>query len=495
MEYKEEQVQIKTSNKRRNFNNLKIRYKKDKKKFLVSILGLLVIISALVGSSYAYLTYISKTNSSVVINAGTLALTFQNSRNEINIENAVPISDEEGLNQEDEYSFEIKNNGSIPALYKIVLSNVCQVGNGVDKCIPDEYIKVGLKIGDNDYKVLERNNENEYVIDTGNMAEGSSNSYKMKLWLDYDTPNTYNSAGGQEILYEGKLGLTYEQGNNLALTLDANGGTIASGADWTGSGSTAVKTIFYNGTYGNLPTPTRTGYTFKGWSILPKGYKPVEYIGSSGTQYVDTGVKPTDDLSTDITYVDTSSTGDNYVLGSREDNNSLVMYGVSGSSSNLDFDISFKGESYNIAATRTSNKKYRISLTPQYDTNDGYRMHGILKDLISDQVYEGYTNYVNTAFANNVANIYVFALNSSNVHQGMKVYSLKFKKGKNLIHNYFPCIKTSTNETGLYDLIGDKFYGNEGTGSFTPGSAKYVTSEDGIIGNNSNTLTAVWEAN
>ena len=34
----------------------------------------------------------------------------------------------------------------------------------------------------------------------------------MKIWLDYNTPNDYNSSGNKNVIYVGKLGLSYEQG-------------------------------------------------------------------------------------------------------------------------------------------------------------------------------------------------------------------------------------------------------------------------------------------
>ena len=49
------------------------------------------------------------------------------------------------------------------------------------------------------------------------------------------------------------------------VTFLANGGTIPSGSGWTGSGSSATKSVIYGNTYGDLPTPTRTGHTFGGW--------------------------------------------------------------------------------------------------------------------------------------------------------------------------------------------------------------------------------------
>ena len=53
---------------------------------------------------------------------------------------------------------------------------------------------------------------------------------------------------------------------NYTVTLDANGGSIPTTIGWTGSGNTATKTVTYNSTYGELPVPTQTGYTFKGWN-------------------------------------------------------------------------------------------------------------------------------------------------------------------------------------------------------------------------------------
>ena len=47
---------------------------------------------------------------------------------------------------------------------------------------------------------------------------------------------------------------------SYTLTLDPNGGSV----------STTSKTVTYDSTYGELPTPTRTGYTFNGWNAKNK---------------------------------------------------------------------------------------------------------------------------------------------------------------------------------------------------------------------------------
>ena len=101
-----------------------------------------------------------------------------------------------------------------------------------------------------------------------------------------------------------KEDIACEQDESLlyTVTFDANGGTIPTGFNWTGSGNTATKRVIYEQTYGELPTPIREGYTFLGWSRrldgiiannsnnLPSEYQEVEYIESTGMQYIDTGV-------------------------------------------------------------------------------------------------------------------------------------------------------------------------------------------------------------
>ena len=53
---------------------------------------------------------------------------------------------------------------------------------------------------------------------------------------------------------------------SYTLTLDPNGGSV----------STTSKTVTYDSTYGELPTPTRTGYTFNGWYTSSSGGTKVE---------------------------------------------------------------------------------------------------------------------------------------------------------------------------------------------------------------------------
>ena len=62
--------------------------------------------------------------------------------------------------------------------------------------------------------------------------------------------------------------------NGYTLTMNANGGSISSNSNWTGSGSSVTKTVKYDSQYGTLPTTSnisRTGYTFDGWYDASSG--------------------------------------------------------------------------------------------------------------------------------------------------------------------------------------------------------------------------------
>lgn len=64
--------------------------------------------------------------------------------------------------------------------------------------------------------------------------------------------------------------------------------------DWLVDGQTYSQTTCTPGDTITPPTaPAKYGYTFREWRV----YTPIEYIESTGTQYIDTGVTPNQDTS------------------------------------------------------------------------------------------------------------------------------------------------------------------------------------------------------
>ena len=95
------------------------------------------------------------------------------------------------------------------------------------------------------------------------------------------------------------------------LTFDANGGTITYPSEtddvWKEVSNTSVtKYIRIEEKYGELPTVSKTGYSFEGWynAQSKNEYFVLDYIQSDGTQIINTGYKPTNKTSYEIKYSD-----------------------------------------------------------------------------------------------------------------------------------------------------------------------------------------------
>jgi len=82
-----------------------------------------------------------------------------------------------------------------------------------------------------------------------------------------------SASGGTQVTSSSPVSITSAQtlfahwtANSYKVTFDANGGTT----------TTTEKNVTYDSTYGTLPSPTRTGYTFAGWYTAKTGGSKVE---------------------------------------------------------------------------------------------------------------------------------------------------------------------------------------------------------------------------
>lgn len=180
-------------------------------------------------------------------------------------------------------------------------------------------------------------------------------------------------------------------------------------------------------------------------SRLPEGYTEVQYIQSTETQYVDTGFKPNQD-SRVLIKLSTSETGSHTVFGA-------------------DIDWVDNGFALGVGFTHYGKETGTIS-----GLNNG-SPHEVdfNKNIIS---MDGSTVLTMGASTFSVPhNLALFANNRAGGIQEkttMALYYCRIYDGNTIIRDYIPC-KNAGGAVGLYDLIGQKFYGNAGTGSFTAG--------------------------
>ena len=137
-----------------------------------------------------------------------------------------------------------------------------------------------------------------------------------------------------------------------------------------------------------------------------------------------------------------------------------------------------------VGGTVVANKDYHIS---------GQHKSGDIR-LTVNRGLDDEMNVINTASYNvNDNPIGIFAMYNSGrgaMFAKMRLYNLSFSTfDGELVRDYRPCISPD-GKVGLYDLVGRKFYGNNGTGEFIAGRSidKYVHDSANLF------LDGIWNA-
>lgn len=204
-------------------------------------------------------------------------------------------------------------------------------------------------------------------------------------------------------------------------------------------------------------------------TILPSGYTQLEYLQSSGTQYINTNMFYT---HVKVTY-EIMSVGSTYIaiFGSRTSSSSSnqFAFGYAAHQSPKLWRFDYENEhqaldSLTVGTELPWDGKHTISI----DSNNG----SILID----------NNLINLGFpasieASSVLPLYLFALNTNGTAGEIgntRIYSFKlYDTNYNFmiekpVLNLVPA-RNSSGAIGMYDTIGGKFYTNAGTGAFTAG--------------------------
>ena len=188
---------------------------------------------------------------------------------------------------------------------------------------------------------------------------------------------------------------------------------------------------------------------------LPYGYKRVDYIASTGTQYIDTGVKSTSNTRIKLTLKLQAISGDQKVFGGYEPNGGINL-GV-------------------------YDNKWRLG-AGSWDNNtlSATTEKTVIEAETNTWIINGSTITTSSAIATAYnSNMFVFGIcyNGSLLQtDAISVYELRIYDSNVPIRYFIPCINPS-GEVGLYDIVTKKFYRNQGTGEFVSGDLVEVTQE------------------
>lgn len=181
---------------------------------------------------------------------------------------------------------------------------------------------------------------------------------------------------------------------------------------------------------------------------LPSGYTRLEYIESTGTQYIDTGVVP--DANTKVECDFLAKTLDCGVFGARidYDNNAFTLFWSTTNAAAIEIGNKF----FAIGSKAVVNKRCIVEMSATSFKLDG----------------ETLQTYSQTAIDPNVP-IYIFWSSGASFSKlSGRVYGFKIYKNDTAVRDFTPC-KNASGVVGLWDNVSSTFYANAGTGTFTAG--------------------------
>ena len=190
---------------------------------------------------------------------------------------------------------------------------------------------------------------------------------------------------------------------------------------------------------------------------LPSGYTQVEYIESTGKQYVDTGFTPNQDTRVVAKVIFELGTSTTYLLGARTSTSSSDSFVFVGSTNG--YYASGYGKSANLSS-------------------DFNRSVPFVLDKNKSKTYIDGVEAVSAASATFTSpnSMYLFGVNqngSAKLSASRYYYCQVYDNGV-LIRDYVPCTNAS-GVAGLYEMVSGEFCGNAGTGAFAIGSSTHTS--------------------
>ena len=193
--------------------------------------------------------------------------------------------------------------------------------------------------------------------------------------------------------------------------------------------------------------------------FLPDDYIQLEYIQSTGTQWIDSGVKANQDTVVEIEFEITGNeTGNGAVFGARA-NSSSKCFDVWTKCGNgkIGCQVGNSG-SKNCNTTQEANIIYKLKTS-----NGNITVNG---DSVNFTPVSDFETPLNVRIFD-IANGNTSSSGTSNRILIGKVYSFKLYESNIIIRNMIPSKRKSDNVIGMYDMVSRQFFTNAGSGSFT----------------------------
>ena len=190
---------------------------------------------------------------------------------------------------------------------------------------------------------------------------------------------------------------------------------------------------------------------------IPSIYKVLDWIQSSGTQYIDTGIIASGNTTVDLSY---ESVYDNQCVFNSRQSSNVRQFGLTMLTGGGRFE--YAGNVGISGFNATANTKHRIVSKIE---NGNY----IVENYNTNEELAGSLTFTQTSFTTPYSLI-LFARNNNGTINGFatncKIYYFKLWDSGIPKLNMIPVRRTTDNVLGMYDTVSKTFFTNAGTGTF-----------------------------
>ena len=210
---------------------------------------------------------------------------------------------------------------------------------------------------------------------------------------------------------------------------------------------------------GNVEQVSVNGVVLWRKSLLPSGYTQLEYIESTGTQWIDTGIATTNNNLGFMLEAMPLTSADVYPIGSRATDGGTRFFGVRSVSSNS---FSYGWSFYSTATASQSYVNVRTTMSLNWLNSKKATIGNDSNDLATANIANG-------------RNITLFGVNGQLLWTG-RIYHAQISKGTGIVANLIPVMRDSDSKVGMYDTVTRQFFTNAGTGEFiaSPRFVEYI---------------------
>ena len=207
-------------------------------------------------------------------------------------------------------------------------------------------------------------------------------------------------------------------------------------------------------------------------NAIPSTYQLVEYLESTGTQYISTAYKTIADTGCYIRFSTTSQIG--------ESGSGCIIGGDDGSGTRYKLET-WASEDSNRSGSFWIGKSWKCT-DPLITINEKIT---IAHSGVTNTNARNDNTYATTEAAPALTNaLYIFGANNEGTADAFsktKLYSCDIVERYTAVHSYIPVIRKTDNKPGLYDLAAERFLGNSGEDEFLYGDPIYDFNTTGAV--------------